>query len=72
MRLLKREFFNTEKNQIGHVSTYEKSDGNIYMVYFLEERYFSFQEYSCDGRLLDEGCALNFQMLELKEERLWI
>lgn len=67
MKLLKRAFFDTETNDIGHVSIYEKSNGNRYIVYFIEERYHSCREFSSSGELIHGSVHLPFKMLNIVE-----
>ena len=40
---------------LGHITTYEKSNGNIYAVYYIEERYFGFKETDPSGNIIEEG-----------------
>lgn len=59
MRLKERVLVNLSHKNIsdllGHISTYEKSNGNIYTVYYIEEKYFGFKETDLDGNIVDEG-----------------
>ena len=71
MKLLERKFFNTEKDDIGHVSIYEKSNGNRYIVYFIEERYHSYREFTSAGELIHGSVCLGFQMLNITREKIW-
>jgi|TARA_R110001583_G_scaffold16234_10_gene66230 hypothetical protein len=42
-------------DRLGHISTYEKRNGNIYNVYFLEEAYFGFKEADQNGNVVSTG-----------------
>jgi hypothetical protein len=63
MSLIKRVFFDTEKDDMGHFSVYEKTNGNTYITFFLEERYHAFREYSLEGKMIDGKLDLGFKML---------
>ena len=67
MKLLKRVFFDTENNDLGHFSVYEKRNGNTYITFFIEERYRAFREYSPNERLLNGNKYLDFKMLNKVE-----
>jgi len=62
MKLLKRIFFDTEDNKIGHYSVYMKSNGNIYITYFIEERYAAFQEFTSNGYEIQKEGSFDFKM----------
>ena len=44
-----------KKDLLGHISTYEKKNGNTYRVYFVEARYFGYKETDNYGRIVSEG-----------------
>tara|TARA_B100000214_G_C23916386_1_gene603917 strand:- start:228 stop:455 length:228 start_codon:yes stop_codon:yes gene_type:complete len=67
MKLIKRVFFDTEQNDTGHFSVYEKRNGNTYITFFIEERYKAFREYSRDIILIDGNKHLDFKMLNKVE-----
>jgi hypothetical protein len=46
---------NVTKDLLGHISTYEKKNGNEYYVYFVEARYFGFKEVDLRGNIIKEG-----------------
>lgn len=62
MKLIKRVFFDTENNDIGHCTIYKKPNGNTYLVYFIEERYNTFQEYDNSQQLIKGEKYLPFKM----------
>jgi hypothetical protein len=67
MELLKRVFFDTEKDNIGHFSVYEKRNGNTYITFFIEQKYKAFREYSADIKLIAGDKHLDFKMLNKVE-----
>lgn len=42
-------------NRLGHISIYEKKNGNIYKTYFIETRYFGFKEVDLSGKIISSG-----------------
>tara|TARA_E500000331_G_C17157398_1_gene670200 strand:+ start:868 stop:1110 length:243 start_codon:yes stop_codon:yes gene_type:complete len=66
MKLSKKIFFDTGDNRIGHCSIYEKRNGNTYIVYYIEERYNTFQEFSPRMKLIDGAQKLEFTMINRK------
>ena len=42
-------------DRLGHISTYEKKNGNVYKVYFIEARYFGFKEIDLNGLVVSSG-----------------
>jgi len=48
MKLIERTLVNladsTSQNLLGHISLYEKSNGNLYYVYFIEAKYYAAKE----------------------------
>ena len=64
MKLLNRNMVNlsTKDNDdsLGHVSRYRLSSGNLYNVFFIEARYFGFEEICKDsGKIIKEERALD-------------
>ena len=49
MKLLKRTFVELPNDTLGHVTSFEKNNGNTYYVFYVECRYSGFQEVSADG-----------------------
>ena len=49
MKILKRTFVELNNGSLGHVSTFQKKNGNSYYVFFIEARYAGFREVSADG-----------------------
>ena len=62
MKMLKHMFFDTENNQQGHATIYKKSNGNTYIVFFIEERYNAFREFNIDNKLIDGSRILGYKM----------
>jgi hypothetical protein len=64
------------KNLLGHISKYEKRNGNTYEVFFIEERYFGFKETDRSGKIIEEGRMhseydyLLDRFFEMKERRI--
>ena len=67
MKLIKRIFFDTDNNKIGHMTVYRKRNGNQYVVYFIEEKYKCFQEFSSFGFLVDGDKDIDFKVLNIQE-----
>mgnify|MGYP001212897872 FL=1 len=62
MKFLKYVFFDTEDDQQGHASIYEKSNGNTYVIFFIEERYNAFREFDKNRKLIDGSLRLGYKM----------
>ena len=63
MRILKHVFFDTEDDQQGHATIYEKTNGNTYIVYFIEEQYNAFREFDKNRKLIDGSRRLGYKTL---------
>lgn len=62
MIALKRVFVELPNGSLGHISIFRKHNGNIYYVFFIEERYVGFKEISNDGFLtVDKGGVMPFE-----------
>ena len=49
-----------DPNILGHVSRYELDSGNIYNIFFIESRYFGFEEICRDtGKIIKEERSLS-------------
>ena len=62
MKLTKRIFFDTEFGDQGHVAIHEKTNGNLYLVFYIEEKYKAYQEYTADKTLVAGERQLGFRM----------
>ena len=63
MKLVKHIFFDTEENEQGHCSIYEKDNGNTYITFFIEEKYFAFREYNQSKKIINGCRKLGFKIL---------
>ena len=63
MKLIKRVFFDTRESEIGHFSVYKKRNGNMYITFFIEQKYKAFREYSTETKLIAGNEYLDFDML---------
>ena len=63
MKFEKYIFFDTENGEQGHVCLYEKENGNSYAVFFIEERYNTFREFSPTKKLIDGPKDLGYRLL---------
>tara|TARA_B100001113_G_C20821883_1_gene497107 strand:- start:249 stop:476 length:228 start_codon:yes stop_codon:yes gene_type:complete len=63
MRIKKHIFFDTELGEQGHASIYEKDNGNIYIVFFIEEKYNTFREFTPANKLVEGPRDLGYELL---------
>ena len=63
MKIIKHMFFDTEDDQQGHATIYEKSNGNTYVVFFIEEKYNAFREFDKNRKLIDGSLRLGYKMI---------
>ena len=50
---------NNSPNTLGHVSKYRLNNGNLYNVFFIEARYFGYEEICCKtGKIIKEDRSL--------------
>ena len=66
MELIKYIFFDTKHDKQGHATIYEKTNGNTYIVYFIEERYNAFREFDKNRKLIDGSRSLGYKMFNRK------
>ena len=63
MKLLERNMIDlgdrSNPGRLGHISMYEKRNGNKYSVYFLEAIYFGFKEVDLYGDVVATGRSSN-------------
>lgn len=63
MKILKYMFFDTEDDKQGHATIYEKENGNIYITFFIEEKYNAFREFDTSNNLISGSRMLGYKTL---------
>ena len=63
MKFEKYIFFDTEEGAQGHVSLHKKENGNIYAVFFIEEKYNTFREFDESKNLVAGTKNLGYKLL---------
>ena len=70
MKLLSREYFILSDNSMGHISEHRLNCGGIYLVYFVEARYFGYRHLDKNGSIVIEENSNKFLSRIIKSFKL--